>query len=111
MMNKSGLEPQGHAVLVLPYEPELTKAKAQSRIVIPDAAEERNTMIETRATVIAVGGECWSAEKGPRAKVGDKILMTKFAGVMVVGPADKVRYRLINDRDIYCKIVKEESDE
>ena len=102
-VNPSGLEPQGHAVLVQPYEPELRR----SSIIVPPSAEERNTMVETRAIVIAIGGEAWVDEKKPRAAVGDKVMMTRFAGILAIGPADGVRYRLINDRDIFCKITKE----
>ena len=102
-VNTSGFEPQGHAVLVIPYEPELRK----TTLIVPPSAEERNTMVETRAIVIAVGGEAWKDEKSPRAEVGDKIMMTRFAGVLAIGPADGKRYRLINDRDIFCKITKE----
>lgn len=103
--NNSGFQPQGHAVLVLPYEPEIKKAR--STLVIPPSAEERNTMIETRVIVIAVGACAWSDEPRPRAVVGDKALITKFAGILAIGPADGVRYRLINDRDIFCTITKE----
>ena len=98
--NESGLRPCGRAVLLAPYEPEIKK----SMIVIPDSASERSAMIETRAVVIAIGPECWKDEQQPRASVGDKILIAKFAGAMVKGTADGVTYRMVNDRDIYCRI-------
>jgi co-chaperonin GroES (HSP10) len=98
--NTSGLIPVGHAVLVEPYEPEVKK----SLIALPDAVKERSAMIETRAIVIAVGDAAWEDEKVPRAMVGDKVLISKFAGVMAQGPEDQKQYRLINDRDIYCRI-------
>jgi co-chaperonin GroES (HSP10) len=61
-------------------------------------------MIEARATVIEVGPLAWSEEAVARAEEGDKVLITKFAGVTAVGVKDGVTYRLINDRDIFCRI-------
>lgn len=99
-MNKSGLYPLGHAVLVEPYEPELKK----SMIVMPDTVKERTAMVETRAIVVAIGPLAWEEEKVPRAQVGDKVLISKFSGVMAKGTLDEKMYRLVNDRDIYCRI-------
>jgi len=104
--NKSGLIPLGHAVLVEPYEPQ----KKDSLIVMPETVKERSLMVETRATVVAVGPEAWSEEKRPRARAGDKVLISKFAGVMATGTADGKPYRLVNDRDIYCRIEDESHD-
>ena len=100
MMNKSGLKPLGRAVLVEPYEPEIKK----SLIVMPDSVKDRTTMVETRAVVVEVGPVAWDDEPQPRAKAGDKVLITKFAGAMVVGTEDGKSYRLVNDRDIFCAI-------
>jgi co-chaperonin GroES (HSP10) len=105
MNNKSGLKPLGHAVLVMPYEP----AKKDSVIVLPATVQERQLMVETRAIVVEAGPEAWIEEKRPRAKPGDKVLLSKFAGVLAEGTADGERYRLVNDRDIYCKIEVEQS--
>lgn len=99
-MNESGLQPCGHAVLLKPYEPEL----AGGKIFIPPTVSERATMLETRAIVVEIGPSAWDDEKAPRASVGDKVLVTKFAGVMATGVKDGVKYRLVNDRDIFCKI-------
>jgi co-chaperonin GroES (HSP10) len=99
-MNKSGLRPLGRAVLVEPYEPEIKK----SLLVMPDSVKERTAMIETRAIVLDIGPSAWDDEPAPRAVVGDKVLISKFAGVMVTGTADGKTYRIVNDRDIYCAI-------
>tara|TARA_R110000868_G_scaffold100928_1_gene277828 strand:+ start:775 stop:1092 length:318 start_codon:yes stop_codon:yes gene_type:complete len=103
MENNSGLEPRGVAVLIQLYEPERQGAK----IVIPDMVQSRMSMADTRAIVIAIGPSAWNDEPSPRAKVGDKVLVTKFAGMTAVGPNDGAAYRLVNDRDIFCAIVKE----
>ena len=100
MENKSGLIPLGRAVLVEPYEPEIKK----STIVMPDSVKERTAMVETRAVVVAVGPACWDDESDPRAIPGDIVLIAKFAGVMAKGINDGKAYRLVNDRDIFCRI-------
>lgn len=103
MTNTSGLEPRGRAVLIEMYEPQ----QKASLIAIPDNVREKTDMMEQRAIVIAVGTSCWEDESSPRAKVGERVLVTKFAGYMTRGPADGKRYRLVNDRDIFCAITDE----
>lgn len=100
VINPSGLRPLGVAVLVKPYEPELRK----SMIEIPDTVRERTGMVETRAIVIEVGPEAWSDEPKPRARPGDKVLISRFSGVMANGIKDGERYRIVNDRDIFCAL-------
>ena len=103
MSNTSGLKPLGRAVLVEPYEPEVKK----SMIVMPDTVTERSAMVETRAIVVEVGPAAWDDEPQPRAKPGDKVLISKFAGAMATGTADGKVYRVVNDRDIYMQIETE----
>jgi co-chaperonin GroES (HSP10) len=99
-INKSGLKPQGHAVLVEAYEPELKT----SLIAIPDEVRQRMQTLENRVIVIEAGPEAWCEEKQPRALPGDKVLVTKYCGFAATGTADGKPYRLVNDRDIFCKI-------
>ena len=106
MENKSGLEPRGVAVLIKTYEPE----RKGAMIAIPDSVQGRMSMVDNRATVVAVGENAWHDEPSPRAKVGDRVLVTKFAGFMAKGPADGEMYRLVNDRDIFCAITHEGED-
>ena len=104
--NPSGLKPLGVAVLVEPYEPERKK----SLIVIPDSVSERLKLHEDRAVVIEVGAWAWHDEPEPRAKPGDHVLLAKFAGYLMQGTADGKPYRMVNDREIYARIVKESDD-
>lgn len=99
--NTSGLEPLGRAVLVEYYQPE----RKESVIFIPDQVTDHTNMIEQRAVVVAIGPACWPDEPA-RAKVGDRVLISKMAGYAAVGPADGKRYRFVNDRDIFAKIVE-----
>lgn len=99
-MNQSGLKPLGVAVLIRPYEPE----RQGGLIELPDSVAGRMAMIDNRAVVVEVGPSAWHDEPVPRAKAGDKVLVTKFAGFMAKGPQDDKAYRLVNDRDIFCAI-------
>ncbi len=103
MENKSGLEPRGVAVLIKTYEPE----RKGAQIVLPDSVQGRQMMVDNRAVVVAIGPNAWHDEPSPRAAVGEKVLVTKFAGFMAKGPADDEMYRLVNDRDIFCAITHE----
>ena len=98
--NKSGLKPLGRAVLIEPYSPAL----GSTLIHIPDDVMGREQMVEQRATVIAVGESAWHDEPNPRAKVGDKVLVARYAGFQAQGTADGRMYRFINDRDIFAAI-------
>jgi co-chaperonin GroES (HSP10) len=97
--NSSGHHPRGRAVLVQPYEPEVKKGT----IIIPDTVKERGAILETRAIVIEVGNSAWCDENGPRAAVGDVVLVTRLAGFQVLGH-DGQYYKLVNDRDIFCVV-------
>jgi co-chaperonin GroES (HSP10) len=103
VVNTSGLEPLGLAVLVEPYEAQLKP----SLIAIPDSVRERFQLYQDRAIVIEVGPWAWHDEPRPRAKPGDKVIIAKFAGIMVQGTADGKPYRMVNDRDIYTRIREE----
>jgi len=106
------------AVLVKLYEPE----RKGGQIVIPDNVQGRLAMVDNRAVVIAIGPAAWRDEgyhepfffgllrrwkQVDRATVGEKVLITKFAGFMAKGPLDGELYRLVNDRDIFCAITEE----
>lgn len=102
MENLSGLKPLGVAVLVKPYEPE----RKGGLIQIPAHVASRVSMVDNRAIVVDVGPDAWRDESVARAVPGDHVLITKFAGFMVSGDdtLDGEAYRLVNDRDIFCRI-------
>jgi co-chaperonin GroES (HSP10) len=102
-MNKSGLKPLGRAVLLKSYTPE----RAASIIALPPSVQENSVVLEARAVVVEIGEHAWHDEPSPRAFVGDKIMVSQFAGKLVRGPLDDELYRLVNDRDIYAKIEQE----
>lgn len=103
MSNESGLFPVGRAVLVEPYQPE----RKIGLIQLPDEVMGREQMLEQRAVVVAIGPSAWYDEPHPRAKIGDRVLISRFAGHMAKGTMDDKQYRFINDRDIFAIIVEE----
>jgi co-chaperonin GroES (HSP10) len=98
--NTSGLRPLGYAVLLEPYQPELSK----TLLAVPETVRDSTIMVELRAIVIEAGPEAWKDEGQPRAKPGDKVLITRMAGYLAKGPLDGKRYRVVNDRDVFCGI-------
>jgi co-chaperonin GroES (HSP10) len=104
MINESGLKPLGRAILVEPYTPE----RKEGLIVLPDEVLQRQQTIDQRATVIEIGPSAWCDENGPRAKVGDKVLIARYSGHMATGTKDGKQYRFVNDRDIFAAIEVEE---
>lgn len=106
--NTSGLEPRGRAVLLRDYSPELERE--DNLVKLPDTVRYTQMMMNQRAIVVAIGGSAWEDEKGgPRAKVGEKVLVTKFAGFIASRDvtADGKNYRMVNDNDIFGVITEE----
>jgi len=111
MLNTTGLRPLGRAVLVEPLESDEIKSE---KLVIPDMVKDRLMMAEQQALVIEVGPMAWYEERFrflgiplwrvPRAKPGDKVMISKYAGMMTVSPVTKKQYRVVNANDIFLKI-------
>lgn len=101
--NTSGLEAAGRAVLVKPYAVEV---KSGGLIELPQQVKSTMEVLEQRAIVIHVGENAWHDEPHPRAKPGDHVLVTRYAGFMVGAglSADGQDYRLVTDRDIFARI-------
>lgn len=98
--NTSGLQPLGHAVLVRTYEPEVQ----QGMIQIPEHVKRSMNIADQRCVVIAVGPSAWENESSARARPGDRVLVTQYAGYITNHTKDGYTYRLVNDRDIFCRI-------
>lgn len=105
MVNKSGIHPLGRAVLVKPYTPEIKRGL----IELPPEVLSRTIQLDQRAIVIEIGPMAWRDEL-PRAKFGDKVMVSKFAGALIVGPKDGEQYRIVNDNDIFASIEENENE-
>ncbi len=91
-MNESGIHPKGWRILIQPLEIETT---TDSGIIISHGElATREQLANTTGEVIELGDECntW-------CKVGDRVVHSKFAGLIYVGK-DKKEYRVINDEDV-----------
>lgn len=111
MENKSGITPLGDRVLV---RPEALQKKTAGGIEIPDQVLEQHSLAQSIGYVVALGPDCWVDQvtfnaDGSRqsyvgftkaqAKVGDRIVFAKYAGVKVPGK-DSPDYRIIRDKDV-----------
>lgn len=102
--NDSGWRPAGHAVLLRAFELE----EKRSKIVVPADVAQRSATCDTSGIVVAIGADCWNGEREtPRAKIGDKVLITYLSGGVIRG-RDGFIYRMIPDSAIYA--VKEEDE-
>lgn len=109
MTNKSGITPVGVSILVLP---EAIKTETESGIALMTHAQaEREQLKQTDGVVISIGPRAFYDELDennkivPRCKVGDRVVMTAYAGMLRKG-IDGAMYRLIKDDDV-IGIIKE----
>lgn len=100
-MNKSGILPVGVSILIKPLEVEQTTASGI--IVRTHSEQDREEMKQTEGLVIAVGPAAYYDEKEPRCKVGDKVVIAAYAGMVRKGK-DDIIYRLILDNDVKAKL-------
>lgn len=97
MTNESGIHPVGHRVLVLP---EILEEKTSGGIIISTASQHnREQMAQVNATVIELGTTAYADQPAPWCKVGDRVIIGKYAGLVKEG-LDEQLYRIINDLDV-----------
>ena len=107
----AALEKEKRAMNIIPVEYKVlvqleSKEKVTAGgIVIPDMRHERDQMAQTKATLVAVGGNAFSDWEGPIPQVGDKVLITKYAGERPDSNEENP-LRLCMDKDV-CAILKE----
>jgi len=98
--NTSGFVPLDVRVLVLP---DPVEEKTAGGILLPDQHKEREKYATCKGTLIAVGACAWNEAKHERGftapEVGQRVLIGKYAGIMLTGDDGK-DYRLMNDEDI-----------
>lgn len=71
------ITPVEYKVLI---ELERIEEKTASGIIIPDIRKDRDQMAQTKATLRAIGGNAFEDWQGVKPKVGDKVLVSKYAG-------------------------------
>lgn len=102
MINTSGIKPVGVSILILP---DAVEQKTESGIVLAtDTQLERQQLRQTDGVVIEIAENAYYDEK-PRCKVGDRVIMAAYAGMVREG-LDNKSYRLIKDNDVVAIITK-----
>ena len=113
------LQLAGHRVLVLPDEVEDEYEIEGTELKLHIVQDERLARAAQMAgTIVSVGPSAWKAfrevdDKGrevngrPWAKVGDRILFSKYSGRMWEDPQTEIRYLFINDEDVLAVIPEE----
>ena len=97
MSNVSGINPVGNRILLKPIE--IQEKSSGGIILATESLKEREQMANTTGVVIDMGDDCYSDERAPWCKIGDKITFAKYAGLMYLG-RDGNAYRMINDKDV-----------
>lgn len=106
-MNTSGIYPTTNRVLIKPEQ----VLKQKGMIEIPETARSRSQMAQSVGVLVAAGKTAWADDTvnfncNAPAKVGDRVLYSKYAGVMLKG-ADGEEYRLVYDQDITALVSDE----
>ena len=97
--NNSGWCPQGSAVLLRACELS-EKAGKDGVIIIPEKAAMSSATCETMGIVVAIGADAWK-DCTPRAKIGEKVLVTQYSGGVIKG-RDGYVYKMIPSHAIYA---------
>jgi co-chaperonin GroES (HSP10) len=101
--NKSGVEPVGDRVLILP---DMAMATSTGNIRLPDDVVERMQLSSSSGVIVACGDDAfaWNSDRtrpfsGYKPKQGDRVHFEKYAGKEIIGD-DGVKYRLCDDKAI-----------
>ncbi len=98
------LKPKGHFLLV-----EILVEKYNGVLHIIEEKKNRDQLEACDAQILAIGPDAWHDKPTRRAEVGSKILIAKYAGVMMdakkYGYEDKI-LRLIDDEDVLAEVIE-----
>lgn len=96
--NKSGINPTGHYILVLPDE---VKTKTDSGLILVPETVEQKERETTKGILVAVGPIGWAefGDGAAWAQAGDHVCYGKYAGRNMDG-VDGKKYVLMNCEDI-----------
>ena len=100
MVNKSGVLPAGHRILVKPLKVEQT---TESGIVIATEVQmDRERLAQIKGRVIEIGPTAYMDQPEAWCSVGQLVTFGKYSGLIYKGTEtlDGEEYRLVNDLDI-----------
>lgn len=97
-INKSGINPAGHYVLVFP---DPIEEKTDSGIILAVETVEQKRQLAIKGTLVAIGISAWKeyADGELWAKLGDRVICQMRNGINLKGN-DGETYVLFNDQDI-----------
>lgn len=90
--------PAGHRVVVDPDDP----PEKIGSLYVPTWVKENRAIENVFGTLVAIGPTAWKAfdDGEPWAKVGDRVVISKYGGVFLDDPKTGRKLRLLNDEDI-----------
>jgi len=108
VINESGVYPVGHRVLILPDQVE---EKTAAGIILHTASQQsREEMAQINGVVVALGTTAYADQTSPWCKVGDRVIIGKYSGLIYDGEDDK-KYRVINDLDVVAVVKRGNTNE
>lgn len=104
MDESMSLVPTGHHVVVKVEE---ASERTSGGIYVPQQVREKRMNEGHIGTLIAIGPQAWKAfaDGSPWAKVGDRVLCVKYAGLTLESMPN---IRLMNDEDILAIVPEAE---
>jgi co-chaperonin GroES (HSP10) len=102
--NESGIQPVEDKLLLLPDEP----SSVIRGIIKPDVVREKEGLAQVRALLVAVGGNCFEDWDDPIPRVGNRVMVMKYAGIQGIEGSDGRTYQLCVARDITAILTAEE---
>ena len=100
-LNPTGIHPVEYKCLVR-LDP--VEEKTAGGIIVPDMRSDMDQAAQTFATLIEAGGNAFEDWNGTRPQVGDRILISKYAGQAPKAGDITDLYRLCNDKDIVAVV-------
>lgn len=105
------ITPAGHRVLI---DVDLAELETDWGFNIGGDKNLENAAMIT-GTVVAVGPQAWKAfgpnfTGEPWAKVGDRIMYSKYSGNVIFDPETDIEYKIMNDEDITAVITGEKNN-
>lgn len=96
--------PVEYSVLVKHVEVE---EKSEGGIILcTESMKEKEQMAQTRAHLIAVGGNAFKDFDGERPEVGDEVIIEKYAGYTVEDSQTKEKFKVCTDKTISLIVKK-----
>lgn len=109
------LIPLGHRLLVKPkkieeHDPLYARAAAAG-LSLPEMSARKEQIAVDTGTVVSMGETAFKDFGGtPWCVPGDEIAYTRHGGKLMIDPATKEEFLILNDEDAICKIVGGSND-